>query len=1349
MSANELSLTFLLKLDGSQASTELPRLTAQIASELQKLNKPNDGAAAAAITSQKTLGQQTVAIQQQTNATVLKQMDAMWAARDRQQADALQKEVSIEKAFASQRASTTQSVEKEIAAAFQAREKELTKSAARESAAWTAHEKEKLGATKQSEKEGEAAVAQSNANREKVIKGALANATRAASQSAASQIRSQLQTAQAAVNSNTLIEKSLSSLGDHFNLFIGHRIPIAGGAFVRLTENMRGFIATSQNAEGSVLRLGNIIASIATKTGKPVDEIKKFLQTFTSLGSQVEKDEAAISTFGPALAQQLTPALAAADSEMAALAASTGEAGGAFAAMAGPVGIAVLAVAAVVAVLVLAEKKMFDLAKSTAEFEGKFVDLNQQTGISVELLSAFDVLASTTGTDLGALSSSFGIFQKHLEDSMDPMSESAGLLGELGIQTTDTESALRQTFATLGKMPEGFRQTALALQLFGRGGKSVLAIIKETNGDLDKAINRFRELGLIVSNEDAKAADKFNDELELLSRQTDALTRELGREFLPAALEIVTALSELTNASKGLFDLLGFVGRPVIDTFASGLRGLSLVIAAVRGDASTTAKILKDLQDRENIAPIDIPDLKPVPLPTGEESALKKAGEEARLVKAEVNEAVRFAESQIAEIDRQLRLREISPTQALEPIIALEKSKTQAVVKELEARREARAKEFTNSEKDRQKQADDIQAIDEQIANERTKFDKFEADKRAEFRAQELQKEQAHRRALLDIFVNSLNDRIAAINRSAQTGTNSQLFAQDVSTELLKAQFDRRKALLEQERAEAGKDPALVQQINSQLADLQRQRTASLAEQSDRRIEILRDEQRKQLDLQRQTIDSFLRASEITDNSRIATIKALADLRVTSEQRAAEKILKIRLDALDQQKGVALAEREVIDQQIRQRLNAFAEQRKALETELNKLPPLDKRRLPIAAEIQASFDAELDAKKKANKDKTDADTSLNNSLRVLNAQRSQIEADGNRDVDQGRQKDLNNARLYERELEEISSRTADIEQQTEREKIDLMEVHFARRKDIIRAQREFDLNEERRRHANVTESINRQKRENDEQIRALEKHIADFKPRNQEEIDELNRLIERLEALRQKRDKLKRQQEAEDIFSNTRQQGINDKADQDEREADPLGKLDLGTEQLEKFSKAIEDSIVPLNRILTDSFFEVADAIGQVVENWVLLGTTGPAIGRKLLAQALANLAKEASVNMIKETALGFGTLFLNPAESTSHFVSAGIWALIAGGSALGGRKAAGDLFSQKSGSAGASSSQGSNQLNPIIQNRNQAQPPQTIVKHVHVLRVESNDSHILSVLSKNYRHAGESREIVFEDGNT
>jgi hypothetical protein len=69
---------------------------------------------------------------------------------------------------------------------------------------------------------------------------------------------------------------------------------------------------------------------------------------------------------------------------------------------------------------------------------------------------------------------------------------------------------------------------------------------------------------------------------------------------------------------------------------------------------------------------------------------------------------------------------------------------------------------------------------------------------------------------------------------------------------------------------------------------------------------------------------------------------------------------------------------------------------------------------------------------------------------------------------------------------------------------------------------------------------------------------------------------------------------------------------------------------------------------------------------------------RKMLAEALAAIAAEAAVNAIKELALGFAMLFLNPAEAAGHFASAALWGSIAGVAAVAGRGVAGDLFKQK-----------------------------------------------------------------------
>jgi hypothetical protein len=90
---------------------------------------------------------------------------------------------------------------------------------------------------------------------------------------------------------------------------------------------------------------------------------------------------------------------------------------------------------------------------------------------------------------------------------------------------------------------------------------------------------------------------------------------------------------------------------------------------------------------------------------------------------------------------------------------------------------------------------------------------------------------------------------------------------------------------------------------------------------------------------------------------------------------------------------------------------------------------------------------------------------------------------------------------------------------------------------------------------------------------------------------------------------------------------------------------------------------------------------------------------RKILATALASIAKEAAINAIKQLAIGFALLATGQPGAGAAFISAGLWAAIAGGSALAGRAVAGDLFKPKSADSGGGSggsSSGKGQRDPI-----------------------------------------------------
>ncbi|HEX5704877.1 MAG TPA: hypothetical protein VFX97_16890 [Pyrinomonadaceae bacterium] len=212
---------------------------------------------------------------------------------------------------------------------------------------------------------------------------------------------------------------------------------------------------------------------------------------------------------------------------------------------------------------------LFALIKHAADAGDNLYDLSTKTNFSVETLSGLDILAKKTGSSIASLSNSLVIFQSNMVKARDEGSELHSVFQRLKISTEDQEKALRQAVTQLAKMGATETQAAVAKQIFGRAGKDVLAIIKETNGNLDEAIDRFQRMGLIVSTGAAEASNRFNDTLEETTLQLSAVAREIGTQLLPIATDALQRISRNLQENK---DQWASWGQTISDT----LRGVAI-----------------------------------------------------------------------------------------------------------------------------------------------------------------------------------------------------------------------------------------------------------------------------------------------------------------------------------------------------------------------------------------------------------------------------------------------------------------------------------------------------------------------------------------------------------------------------------------------------------------------------------------------------------------------------------------------------------------------------------------------------------------------------------------------------
>jgi hypothetical protein len=1156
----------------------------------------------------------------------------------------------------------------------------------------------------------------------------------------------------------TVANKSFAELGDRLNDFVGERLPLVGGAVVKITGELHTLTEELKSGGPQTAKLADQIEGIAKASGKTAPEISRFLSTFVRLEGQTARNDAAFKFFGGSVdvignkTAKFIPELESAGSSMAALATEAGSAGAAVASMAGPIGIAVIAVAALAAVAVSAARELFELTKRAAEAQGKMYDLAQQTGLSVKTLSALEVAAKTTGGEIGSVTQAVVIFQQKLDDAQDPLSTTAEKFRILGVDTSDTETSLRSAFAALAKMPEGFAQTNAAAELFGgRGGKQVLAILKETNGDLDATIKRLESLGILISEDDARAADILNDELVLLDLQMQDLEARLARDLIPAFVQLAKESEGLIRAVKPLVSLFGTLAGSTTEFLTSQFNALRLAITAITKDYVEFARAIRDVAEASSteIQPIKVPAITPVQLP-GAATPLQISNEAVTSAEAVLAEVKRKAAQtnqaldesfQKGRVDRQNQTLDIIASN--KQVLEADKARIDALLtqkeREIQALDEAAKKrgEIVNRE------TDQYRAINKEVAKlQQERLDKeneFEVTSRAlrakaaQERAQSLRGQlQNEGDILVKEFDRTIKDIEAAIKRGSQEEEAGLRTIDQLEHEKLDAQLETLQKqkdigfLTVQERKDLDAQLQKLQQDKDRLDDDQRNRRLQReAEAAARNREILIA-----------NLEALIQLEQIAGERRIDSIKSLAAARIIAEEDAAKQILQIRLGLIDD-------------------------------------------------EIAAT-EAKLTASKSiADKDeRIRVQTELNNQIKILTEQRKTIQVEGNREIEEKRQEDLDNERQYADDLAEIKRRTQDIERDAAEEVIRLMVLHFARRKDIIRAQRDLDLADEAARHQRIRDSISAQQREVDEQIRVIERHLEGLKIGTTEEIEQYERLIRELEKLRIKRGELKAQQDAEKSRSDTRQRGITDKSNADLERENPLSTRSLFgdsfAEILERIKQAAIDAGEPISNLranfealaqsaadafaqmskdtgnfasfASEAFGTLAQGLGQIVESYVLLGTTGPAVLRKLLAQILAHLAAEAAVKAIFELAEGFALLFVDPLAAGAHFQAAALYGSVAGVAAVAGRAVAGDLFKPqtsgtgtRTGAGGSTGSQrsGSTQPQPVNLDRPTQAPPINMSMTVTVIRDAGS---IVDVVVDDAHHGGKIRDMMVKE---
>ncbi|NLX53534.1 MAG: hypothetical protein GXY58_00290 [Planctomycetaceae bacterium] len=247
-------------------------------------------------------------------------------------------------------------------------------------------------------------------------------------------------------------------------------------------------------------------------------------------------------------------------------------------------GLKIAGLGTAIATPLLASTKVFakmgdDLAKMSA-----------RTGFTVETLSELGFAADLSGASMEVLENGIRKMQRTLVDAATGMASAQEALAILGLTVADLdqlspEKQFKLIADRLARIEDPTIKAAVAMELFGRSGTQLLPMLAGGAAGIEQLQEQARKLGLTISTEDAKAAERFSDTLSILWKVLKQGVFTVGSALVPILSQLAQWVTKVAVSAgewiKRNKELVVTVLQVAVGIVAAGLALVTLGYAIV------------------------------------------------------------------------------------------------------------------------------------------------------------------------------------------------------------------------------------------------------------------------------------------------------------------------------------------------------------------------------------------------------------------------------------------------------------------------------------------------------------------------------------------------------------------------------------------------------------------------------------------------------------------------------------------------------------------------------------------------------------------------------------------------
>ena len=189
--------------------------------------------------------------------------------------------------------------------------------------------------------------------------------------------------------------------------------------------------------------------------------------------------------------------------------------------------------------------------KSAINAADETFNLSQKVGIAAQDLAGLQLAFGQAGVGSAAMQTALVKLSKNVAEGNEAF-------GRMGVSVRAADGTLKSSKQVLydvadvfESMPDGIRKTALATEVFGKAGADLIPMLNGGSEGLEAMADMAEKLGLVIDDKTAKAADEFNDTVDLLGKGTQGVAMQVAAQLLPTLTNLAGAfLTSMTSGNR-------------------------------------------------------------------------------------------------------------------------------------------------------------------------------------------------------------------------------------------------------------------------------------------------------------------------------------------------------------------------------------------------------------------------------------------------------------------------------------------------------------------------------------------------------------------------------------------------------------------------------------------------------------------------------------------------------------------------------------------------------------------------------------------------------------------------------